>query len=57
MPVVQSFTCPHCTNPIARGMQLNFIAVPAPAAKDWAVYVLVCPHCNASLGPYATPTQ
>jgi len=56
MPPVQSFTCPHCDGAIERGTLLNFMTVPAGSGEGWQVYVLVCPHCNKSLGSYATPS-
>ena len=58
MPPVQSFTCPHCEGRIDRqNHRPDYLSISAASARDWTTYVLVCPHCNKSLGTYATPDR
>jgi hypothetical protein len=56
MPAVQTFTCPHCENRIQRGQLPDYFAgIPVVTTGNWSVNVLVCPHCNKSLGVYSLP--
>ena len=56
MPPPNSFTCPHCNTAIAHGTAMPHMQVATAKARDWKVYVLVCPHCDKSLGVYSTPS-
>jgi len=53
-------TCTKCGKGVISGnVGPNWMHIPAPAPRDWAVVMLLCPNaaCKEPMGTYAYPVK
>jgi hypothetical protein len=54
-----AINCSKCGVPITNSAGPNWMHIPTPAPRDWAVVTLFCPNpnCKEPMGTYAYPLK